>query len=154
GPYTGVNCTLTLLNSSQRKSAALKDDQYARQAGEDDRFIDSFSAAQSVVISSGQNDSGLFETNLRDDRLLPFEGAGAQSTWKIELPERFRHFDYNTIADVILHIRYTARDGGAPLRQKAQESLENLLGAAGSTGLSLLASLNHDFPNEWRHYTS
>ena len=54
----------------------------------------------------------MFETNLRDDRFLPFELAGAISTWQIDLPkptEAFPAFDYNTISDVILQVRYTAR---------------------------------------------
>jgi hypothetical protein len=39
----------------------------------------------------------MFEANLRDERFLPFKGAGAESTWKLELPVRFRQFDYDTI---------------------------------------------------------
>ncbi|MBL8066243.1 MAG: prepilin-type N-terminal cleavage/methylation domain-containing protein, partial [Chthonomonadaceae bacterium] len=44
------------------------------------------------------NDSGLFETNLRDERYLPFEGSGAESHWNIELPTSFPAFDYGTIS--------------------------------------------------------
>ena len=77
GPYTSVNCTLSLLKSSLRKSPLPKDGEYTRQGSEDDRFVDYIGAVQSIVTSSGQNDSGMFETNLRDERFLPFEGAGA-----------------------------------------------------------------------------
>ena len=81
---------------------------------DDDRFSDHFGSMQSIVTSSGQNDSGLFETNLRDERYLPFENSGAISEWQLELPDRAcRQFDYDTITDVILHLRYTAREGGA-----------------------------------------
>jgi hypothetical protein len=52
----------------------------------------------------------LFETNLCDERYLPFELSGAVSQWR--LPADVRQFDYNTISDAILHLRYTARDGG------------------------------------------
>lgn len=79
------------------------DDEYARQGREDSRFADCFGTIQSVVTSSGSKDSGLFETNLRDERFLPFEGAGVKSTWKLELPVAFRQFDYNTVSDVIFH---------------------------------------------------
>jgi Tc toxin complex TcA C-terminal TcB-binding domain len=34
---------------------------------------------QSIVTSSAQNDSGMFETNLRDERFLPFENSGVVS---------------------------------------------------------------------------
>ena len=41
GPYASLNCTLTLLSSSIRRSALLSDaGDYARQGSEDDRFID------------------------------------------------------------------------------------------------------------------
>jgi hypothetical protein len=66
-------------------------------------------AVQSIVTSGGSNDSVMFEPNLRDERFLPFEGAGAESTWKLELPADFRQFDYYTISDAILHLRYTGR---------------------------------------------
>ena len=125
GPYTGVNCTLTLVKGSVRHSNALRNGQYARDAESDDaRFTDSYGAIQSIVTSSGQNDSGLFETNLRDERYLPFEGAGVISTWRIELPTAFRQFDYETISDVILHLRYTAREGGELLREQATATLQ------------------------------
>ncbi|HEX9200976.1 MAG TPA: hypothetical protein VF865_15555, partial [Acidobacteriaceae bacterium] len=114
GPYTSVNCKLTLLRSSIRKSPILKDGDYARQGVEDDRFIDYPGGAQSVVTSSANNDSGLFETNLHDDRFLPFEGAGVISTWKLELPSSYRAFDYTTIADALVHFRFTARLGVNP----------------------------------------
>jgi len=154
GPYTSISCTLTLLKSSLRKSPLLKDDEYARQGSEDDRFLDFFASAQSVVTSTGQNDSGLFETNLRDERFLPFEGAGTASTWKLELPAAFRQFDYNTISDVILHVRYTARQGGALLRDKAVEQVKQLVEESSASGLALLFSLSHDFPSEWQRFLS
>jgi hypothetical protein len=102
-----------LINSSVRKSPIAGSD-YARQGSDDDRFVDSVGGVQSIVTSGGTNDSGLFETNLRDERFLPFEGAGAISTWKLELPAKYRAFDYATIADAVLHIRYTARQGVEP----------------------------------------
>jgi hypothetical protein len=152
GPYTGVHCTLTLLRSSVRKSPSPKDGEYARQGSEDDRFMDYIGAVQSIVTSSGQNDSGLFETNLRDERFLPFEGAGAISTWKLDLPKDYRAFDYNTISDVILHIRYTARQGVDPTKVKA--ALDNLFQEANRAGLALLFSLKHDFPGEWHKFVT
>ncbi|PYC65368.1 toxin [Micromonospora arborensis] len=148
GPYTSLSCTLTLTRSSVR-TAPLAGDGYRRQGGEDGRFVDYFSATQSIVTSSGQNDSGLFETSLRDERVLPFEGAGVESEWTLSLPDEFRQVDYATISDAILHFRYTAREGGVPLRTAAVENLKELVADADETGLSLLLSLRHDFPSEW-----
>jgi hypothetical protein len=156
GPYTGVNCTLTLLRSSVRHgNTLLNSNKYARQEG-DPRFTDSLGAIQSVAASSGQNDSGLFETNLRDERFLPFEGAGVISEWQIELPAAFRQFDYNTISDVILHLRYSAREGGGLLKEKAavelQAAVNEFIHNEGQQGLAQIFSLPHEFSTEWHRF--
>jgi hypothetical protein len=96
----------------------------------------------------------MFETNLRDERYLPFEGAGADSTWKLELPTDFRQFDYNTISDVILHVRYTARQGGQNLGNQALTEMRETLAKANQSGLALLLSLRHDFPTEWSAFVN
>lgn len=145
GPYTGVHCTLTLLESSIRRSPTGA--AYLRAGSEDPRFVDYAGGAQSIVTSSGTNDSGLFETNLRDERFLPFEGAGAISKWQLELPGKYRAFDYGTIADVILHIRYTARQG-IPI-DDVTDGLAALFADASQSGLFLFFDLRRDFPTEW-----
>lgn len=147
GPYTNINCTLTLLKSSLRKSPLMMDGEYLRQGSEDDRFIDYIGATQSIVTSGASNDTGLFETNLRDERFLPFEGAGAESTWKLELPKDYPTFDYTTISDVIMHIRYTARQGVD--RTKVKLALDAQLQQVDQSRLALFFSLRHDFPTEW-----
>ena len=149
GPYSSVNCTVTLLRSELRVSPALTDDLFERQGAEDERFVDYYGPAQSVVTSGGSNDSGMFETVLRDDRFLPFEGAGAAGTWRLELPQTLKAFDYKSIADVILHVRYTARQGGAQLATQASSELRALLATANASGLSLLLALRSEFATEW-----
>jgi receptor-binding and translocation channel-forming TcA subunit of Tc toxin len=154
GPYASVNCTLTLLKSSIRTTPVLRG-QYRPEDAEDDRFSTYFGSMQSIVTSSGQNDSGLFETNLRDERYLPFENSGVVSEWQLELPADpsksgpAPQFDYDTIADVILHMRYTAREGGGPLRQKALENVDTLMADPGS---KRLFSVRHEFPTEWARF--
>lgn len=119
---------------------------------EDDRFVDYYGTIQSIVTSTAQNYSGMFETNLRDERFLPFEGAGAESTWKLDMPKDYRAFDYDTISDVILRIRYTARQGVEPTKVKA--ALDDLFQQANQAGLALLFSLHHDFPTEWSAFVN
>jgi hypothetical protein len=152
GPYSGVNCTLTLQSSSIRHSNTLANGKYGRQT-DDRRFADSAGTVQSIVTSGAQNDSGLFETNLRDERYLPFEGQGAISSWRLELPKNFKSFDYNTISDVVLHLRYTAREGGGVLKVQAEQELQTALNEfiriEGRRGLAQMFSLRHDFPTEW-----
>jgi hypothetical protein len=146
GPYTGVHCKLTLLSSSVRKDPTGQD--YAK-GPDDPRFIDDYSAIQSIVTSGAQGDAGLFEPNLRDERYLPFEGAGAIASWRLELPSRVRQIDYDTISDVVLHVRYTARDGGGRLRDQAALEVEERLGEIAPMRLF---SIRHDFPTEWAKF--
>jgi hypothetical protein len=149
GPYTSLNCTLTLVSSTIRKSPLAADGEYARQGANDSRFVD-YPGGQQIVTSTGTSDSGLFEANLRDERYLPFEGAGAISTWKLELPTACKPFDFATISDVILHVRYTARQGVDPSTVAA--SLDAIFNASPGAVFAQLFSLPHDFPVEWSRF--
>jgi hypothetical protein len=152
GPYTSINCTLTLLNSSIRISSQLSNNSYPRSGPEDPRFNDYYGSIQAVVTSSGQADSGLFETNLNDERYLPFELSGAVSQWRLDLPADVRQFDFDTISDVILHVRYTSREGGDLLKSGAIANLTNLIADAQTVGSVRLFSVRHDFPSEWAKF--
>ena len=153
GPYTGVNATLTLLRSSIRRTPRLVGASGVYERGpDDDRFSDSFGSLDSIVTSTGVNDAGLFETNLRDERLLPFEGHGAVSTWQLTLPDDVRQFDYDTIADVVLHVRYTAREGGDQLAAAAVANLKRCFVDATAVGSVRLFSVPREFPTEWAKF--
>jgi hypothetical protein len=117
----------------------------------DDRFVDDRRVVSEMVTSTAQNDAGLFEPSMRDERYLPFEGAGAISTWRLELPGEFRMFDYSTITDVVLHLRYTARAADS-LRDAATTAVRNRLADASAAPLLRLFSLRHEFPNEWHRF--
>jgi hypothetical protein len=149
GPYTSVNCTLTLLRSKTRISS-IDAGTYANDLEtENPRVATNFAALESIATSSAQNDSGMFELNFRDERYLPFEGSGAISLWRIELSKDFRQFDYDTISDVLLHLSYTSRAGGVALQNAAVASLKKLLQDEASKPQARLFSLRHEFPSEW-----
>lgn len=152
GPYTSIGCKLALLKSEVRRTPAIGDAEYASTGPEDPRFSTYYGGSQSIVASSAQNDSGMFEPNLRDERYLPFEGSGAISTWSIELPAEVPQFDLDTIADVVLHMRYTAREGGDLFRKSAVGNLKKLIGEAKAAGSSRLFSVRHEFPSEWAKF--
>ena len=161
GPYTGVNTKLTLESHRIRKNTTILDNAQGYRDLEpapDDRFIENPVGVNSIATSSAQNDSGMFEFNLRDERYLPFEGAGVISKWRLALPHPdFKQFDYNTITDVLLHINYTARDGGDDFREIVENDINQSLSTDSddnSTIISRLFSLKHDFPNEWHQFTS
>ena len=156
GPYASVNCTLTLLKSRIRTTPT-RGEQYARTNSEDTRFQEYYGSMQSIVTSHGQSDGGLFDTNLRDERYLPFENSGVISEWQLQLPANPAagdptQFDYNTISDVVLHIRYTAREGGDALGGLAVEDLKTRIDDAQAAGCTRLFSLRHDFPAAWAAY--
>lgn len=115
GPYTTVNCTLRLLSHRYRYLPAGADSKsYPEQTegGLDPRFKTSAIPTDSIAVSTGQNNSGLFELNFKDERYIPFEGAGVISSWQIDLPPSFHQFDYTSITDVIMTVRYISTNGG------------------------------------------
>jgi hypothetical protein len=155
GPYTTVNATLRLGKAGRRKK---------ENADYNTPLALNEVPVSAIATSSAQNDSGLFELNFRDERYLPFEGIGAISEWTLEMMKdsSLRQFDYNTIADAIIHIRYTAREGTELMKATATNSLKARLNelkafsenpeASGNNpqpGLYRLFSLRYDFPNEW-----
>ncbi|MEP7107392.1 MAG: hypothetical protein ABI760_05405 [Ferruginibacter sp.] len=150
GPYTSINCTLTLLKSTIRISSNVSEG-YSRKEGDSKRFKDYFSSIESIVTSTGQNDSGLFETNLRDERYLPFEGAGMCSSWRLEIPMEKPQFNHQTISDVIVHFRYTSRPGGDIMKTKSTEEVVAMIGNQDSPLLRMF-NLPQDFPNEWHNF--
>ena len=158
GPYTGVNCTLTLVKSTIRKSS-LVGDGYKRAESDNDRFEDNYDL-ESIVISKGQNDSGRLQADrsARDEsQRQPFMGKGVISDWQLELPADPSKkdptlFDYDTISDVVLHLQYTARQGGRLLKGKAMQNLKTAIEEARMAGSVRLFSLRHEFPVEWNKF--
>ena len=154
GPYTSVNCTLRLLEHKFRTSSNDKPTYVESVEETDDRFSTVNVPIMSIAVSQGQNDSGVFELNFHDERYLPFEGAGAISKWRLELPPSdFQQFDYGSISDVIMHLRYTSMDGGDKLKKAASASvrdyIKNETQLSRDEGLYAAFDLKHDFPNEW-----
>ncbi|MBF8277154.1 MAG: hypothetical protein HW390_2227 [Candidatus Brocadiaceae bacterium] len=152
GTYTGINATLSLLENKFRNTA-IGGKAYEENTEEtDERFSSYIIPINAIATSSAQNDSGMFELNFKDERYLPFEGAGVISKWHLELPT-FKQFDYQSISDVIIHLKYTACEGGERLKTDATKSLskrlENIEQELNETGLHVALNMKHDLPNEW-----
>jgi hypothetical protein len=153
GPYVGVNCTLSLQNSSIRASSQISGSGYADKKN----LSAHYGTVQAVVTSSGQADSGLFETTLHDERYLPFEYSGAISQWQLALPANPTNgepcqFDFDTITDFVLHLRYTAREGGELLRSAAVANLQKEIAGGQTVGSVRLFSIRHEFPTAWAKF--
>ena len=155
GPHTSLNCTLRLIEHKFRTNAIAKSKgDYPEQTDQtDERFSTVNVPICSIAVSSLEDENGVFELNFHDERYLPFEGAGAISKWRLELPDQFRQFDYDTITDVIMRLRYTSVDGGDKLKASAAGSVQDYIKSveelSREEGLFSVFDLKNDFPNEW-----
>jgi hypothetical protein len=126
GPYTGVHCRLQQLSSQIRIRPLVR----GREAGccvdkgkdesdlhhDDPYVVTRHGSTRTIATSSGQDDAGLFAVSFQDERYLPFEFSGAVSRWRVELPPENNQFDLDTLTDFVMHLSYTAREGGPELR--------------------------------------
>lgn len=173
GPYTSVSCTLRLLKNYIRINTTLTDG-YAHaqdESGvwtEDPRFVDSNIPVKAIAASDAQNDSGVFELSFRDERYLPFEGAGAVSHWQLELfndqefkdpvtnePDfgrALRQFDYGTITDGVIHVKYTAKEDAGPFKNAAIKHLREYFEQDGAVPSLRLFNLRQEVPTQWHRF--
>ncbi|MFI0366539.1 neuraminidase-like domain-containing protein [Actinomadura sp. 1N219] len=190
GPFTSINCRLTLLSSQTRVDPSLRDaparccnapsapsapgpcrcpaggtprtcpcatggcascgsacDPTAGYGpGPDDpRIVHAHDATEAIATSSGQNDSGMFELNFRDERYLPFEFRGAVSRWRVELPPEDNRFPLGSLSDLVMLVNYTAREGGDVLRAAARAAAAHRLPGSGLR----LIDVRRDLPDDW-----
>ncbi|MBI2998767.1 MAG: hypothetical protein HYY46_10020, partial [Deltaproteobacteria bacterium] len=174
GPYTTTSCTFRLLKNNIRINTANGDNGYPRNTddqglpADDDRFVENTIPVKAIAASNAQNDSGVFELSFRDERYLPFEGAGAVSEWSLELfsdlpsnnpdpanpdfGKPLRQFDYKTISDAILHVKYTAREDAGGFKNGAVAHLRDYFSQDGATNSLRMFSLKQEFPTQWHRF--
>lgn len=174
GPYTTPACTLRVLKNSIRLNTTNGENGYPRNTddegfpADDERFIENNIPVKAIAASNAQNDSGVFELNFRDERYLPFEGAGAISDWSLELfndpatnnpdpaapdfGKPLRQFDYTTISDVILHVKYTAREDAGPFKNSAVSHLRDYFDQDDASNSVRMFDLRQEFPAQWHRF--
>lgn len=167
GPLTTISCTLRLTKNSLRINTTDGENGYARNVDDgglpttDERFVESNIPVNSIAASGAQNDSGVFDLSFRDERYLPFEGAGTISEWSLELftdptdPDfgsSLRQFDYNTISDAVMHVKYTAREDAGPFKNKAVQHLRDHFAEADASPSVRIFNLRHEFPSQWQRF--
>jgi hypothetical protein len=157
GPYGSVSCTLTLVANSLRTVPTLLGGKYPRDTmNPDPRFRDGVTSIQSIATSTAVDDAGLFQLRFDDERYLPFEGAGAISSWHLRLNPAVAQFDHDSISDVVVGVQYTAREGGGLLRQEASkdigEALSTAVLAADRAGLYRVIDLKRELPTEFYRF--
>jgi hypothetical protein len=116
---------------------------------DDPRVIRHRAATEAIATSNGQNDAGLFEVNFRDERYLPFEFLGAVGRYRLELPPENNFFDLASVTDLVVHLRYTAREGGEVLRAAAAEAARSRLPDGGQR----LIDVRMELPDVWQRFT-
>jgi len=112
-----------------------------------DRYQEATLATQpeTVAITAPSQGPGLME--LQQDQAemyLPFEGLGVAGGWVFSLPKAANAFDFNTIADVIFTIEYSAIYSDEHRRQVVQLLNSNLAYQGERT-----FSLRQHFADEW-----
>jgi len=148
GKFDNVKATLKMTKNKVRISTtASSSADYAEVGPTDPRFFYNYGAVpQKIALGNAQDDPGLFQTalssNLSDQRYLPFEGAGAISSWTLELPQASNEIDLGGVSDIILHLYYTAQDGGDALKQIVEQFNAGNLPTSGAK----VFSAANDFP--------
>ncbi|MCO6477406.1 MAG: hypothetical protein J5I94_12325 [Phaeodactylibacter sp.] len=105
-------------------------------------------ANRQIVLShvdEFEKGNGMFELRLDDERYLPFEGAGAVSTWRLELNGKKGSYNLKDVLDVVVNIKYTALQGG----EKFANAVKGLLKPYQA---SRYFDLLFDFPDEWNAF--
>ena len=125
GKFDNVKATLTLNGNKVRISTDTSAGYCENSKGPDSRFAYDFAAIpQKIVLGNAQDDPGLFLTainnNLGDPRYLPFENAGAISDWTLDMPQGSNELNLANVQDVVLHLYYTALDGGSTFQGAVQ----------------------------------
>lgn len=100
GPYEDIRATLTQLSSE------------VVMPGDGKTVLKQLRLNQQIALSTGVDDNGLFTLSFQDERYLPFEYTGAVSKWKLSFPNHASQKSMlESLTDIIVHVRYTARDG-------------------------------------------
>lgn len=142
GPYTSLACELRLdqaaiRNSPDLQSAPITDTQ-----------------AQTLAMSSGQNDAGVFQLDFNDPRYLPFEGSGVISDWTLSLGDpQLAQFDFATISDVIIQMNFTSKTGSEQYKNEVINRNRQAMNWLEHVGqIPQLLSLKAHFPNHWPQF--
>lgn len=95
-----------------------------------------------VALTSPISATGVFELDTQSEMLLPFEAMGVATTWEFQLPKAANMFDFNTIADVLVTIEYTALNS-FDYRDQVIQRLNPKVSA------DRAFSLRDTFPDQW-----
>lgn len=121
GPYQNIHATLTQTANTLLTKPNVDGVSYmlglSEAAPQSGVVRQNWNSNQAIAITTGNNDSGVFQLNFNDNRYLFFEGTGAISDWQFEMPKASNQLNFDSISDVIIQLKYTAYDGGSVFRK-------------------------------------
>ena len=150
GPYQNIKGTLI----QQNNKILIKDDKnaldYMFGISKDatSAVWSDLQAHQAIIVSRGTDDTGVLNFGGNDERYLPFEGTGAVSTWKLELPKAANQFDYSSITDVVIKIQYNAYINASSSFIEAVKKRDEVKQYTTHSALSLAQYA----PNQWEQF--
>jgi receptor-binding and translocation channel-forming TcA subunit of Tc toxin/ABC toxin-like protein/neuraminidase-like protein len=148
GPYQNVHGTLTQTGNT----VLIKDDTASVRflLGADVTPTDgalrlNWRNMQQIALSRGADDGTIAGVSA-DDRYLPFEGTGAISTWRLDLPLGANRIDFSAIADVVITLTYSAVVGGGVFKDAVVGMIADKY--AGQASMAL----QQRYPDAWARF--
>ncbi|SFV88902.1 Insecticidal toxin complex protein TccB3 [hydrothermal vent metagenome] len=150
GPYQNLHATLMQSNNSIVLTPDINAVKYLlnQQGGKDDNIRSDWRSNQQIAISKGIEDAGVFQLDFKDELYLPFENTGAVSSWSLSMPKDNNNIDYDSISDVIIHLRYTAIAGDSDFAK----SVNTALGDSATYPTALYHDLSRSFLSNWEAF--
>ncbi|GAA0985505.1 hypothetical protein GCM10009555_061050 [Acrocarpospora macrocephala] len=145
-----VNATLTQLAHKTVTAAEPKAAQYLldpKGAVPANVRVD-WRPSQRIALShvpEGAENNGLHELRYDDERYLPFEGTGAVSSWRLELPGLRDRDLPEDLSDVEITLRYTAEHGGDAFASTVRGLLQ-------PSPAAMYFDVPGEFPEEWEAF--
>lgn len=98
---------------------------------------------EALALTSPNASTGMFEQDGQPELLVPFEHIGVDTSWELSLPKPANQFDFETIAEVLLTIDYTALDSPVYREQVLAELDRHLT-------LQRMFSFRNELADQWR----
>jgi hypothetical protein len=151
GPYQNIKATL--IQTANAVITTANADAVSYLLGEsknmptDGSIRMNWNSGQEIALSAGTSDNGMFQLNYNDERFLPFENTGAVSSWQLNMPKAANQFDFTSINDIIIELKYCATDGGTTFRNQVtgNSALQQYNGTQ-------LLSIRQNFADAWQQF--
>lgn len=150
GVFEEVHAVITQTNNKILRQPTKEGLQYmlTNTGNPGDAVWEDWRANQTVSLSKRARDDGAFLEYFGDgEKLQRFEGTGAVSRWQYQLPKATNQFDFSTIEDVKLTLRYSALNGGQVYQTEVKKALSGQKYAA-----ALMLNMQATYEDDWKAF--